>query len=498
MAELTQLGNRVVTRRTMIGRGLGGGVLAGLVGTALVGCGASSASPASGSTANTTTNSANAASAARPAVANTAVPAKAASGTVTWFMRASGVELQWEQAAVKAFQAANANVKVDLVTVGSSKEFDPKLTALIAGGTAPDVWTHWGESGFGDYYAKGLIADLTSLASADKLDSSTFLPNTYDAWKLGGKLYGLSFNQRFGTFVFYNKQLFEQAGVPTPPADWEDKSWTWDKMVEAAQKITKSGAGSNQFGVAFGAQPGLWGLAYLFGGDFFTKEHYQNGVAKASNMGTPEVKASMEARYDLMHKLRVYPTPADDEALGTGSHTKQFTDGKLAMLMDTGSEWPKIDDANKDGNLSWGVAAVPRQKDNRVINFINPLMLSKDSKNKDASWAFMKWTVGTDGQKTLVDNNFQPVNKALLDDYLKSTKPQQSAADVKKVVEGAAPHGQISPNQLFVDFGLVRTAVDEAMAPAWKGDKSAADALLDAKTKVDAILAASYDKYGKK
>jgi multiple sugar transport system substrate-binding protein len=410
-------------------------------------------------------------------------------------MRAQSAELPWEQAAVAAFKEQAPGVTVDLETVGAAKDFDPKLTALVAGGTPPDVWTHWGESGFGDYLAKGLLADLSALAARDKVDGSTFLPNTFDAWKQGGKLYGLSFNQRFGTFVYYNKQLFEGAGLPLPPVDWEDRTWTWDRMVEAARKVTGTGPAGQTFGIGVGAQPGLWGLAYLFGGDFFTKEHYATGMARASNMGSPEVLAAMTARADLLQKARVWPTQGDFQAVGISGLTPLFIAGRLGMLMDTGSEWPRID---KESRFEWGVAAVPRQKDNKVINFINPLMLAKDSKNKDAAWAFMRWNVSEPGQRLLVQNSFQPVHKGLVDEWLKGGSFKQSDADVRKAVEGAAPHSQISPNQLFVEFGLVRTAVDEAMQPTWDGTRSAADGLREARTKVDAILADSYARYGGK
>jgi ABC-type glycerol-3-phosphate transport system substrate-binding protein len=165
------------------------------------------------------------------------------------------------------------------------------------------------------------------------------------------------------------------------------------------------------------------------------------------------------------------------------------------MLMDTGSEWPRID---KEAKFEWGVAAVPRQKDNKNINFINPLLLSAESKNKEAAWAFMKWNVSEPGQRLLVQNSFQPVHKGLVDEWLKGGTFKQSAADVRKVVDGAAPHSQISPNQLFVDFGPVRTAVEEGMAPTWSGERSAADGVRETKTRVDAILAESFAKYGGK
>jgi multiple sugar transport system substrate-binding protein len=147
---------RMATRRTVVAGSIGAGALGAL--GALAACGA----PGGGGTG-----------------AGTAPGAL--SGQVTWFMRAQSAELPWEQAAVGAFKEQAAGVTVNLETVGAAKDFDPKLTALVAGGTPPDVWTHWGESGFGDYLAKGLLADLSALAARDKVDGSTFLPNTYEA-----------------------------------------------------------------------------------------------------------------------------------------------------------------------------------------------------------------------------------------------------------------------------------------------------------------------------
>src|SRR5688500_9922841 len=192
---------------------------------------------------------------------------KALAGTVQWFMRANAAELAWEQAAVNGFKAVTPGVTINLETVPTSGEFDPKLTALVAGGTPPDVWTHWGQSGFGDYYARNLIGEIQSFVARDKLDMNQYFANVHEAWKRDGKLYGISFNQRFATFTYYNKQLFQAAGVKLPPVDWEDRSWTWDAMVDAARKLTN--AGNKVWGFGAGAQPRTWGMSWLFGGDFF-------------------------------------------------------------------------------------------------------------------------------------------------------------------------------------------------------------------------------------
>lgn len=41
-----------------------------------------------------------------------------------------------------------------------------------------------------------------------------------------------------GPVIFYNKDLFEEAGVEPMPTEW-DKRWTWDEFVENMKKLTK-------------------------------------------------------------------------------------------------------------------------------------------------------------------------------------------------------------------------------------------------------------------
>jgi ABC-type glycerol-3-phosphate transport system substrate-binding protein len=162
------------------------------------------------------------------------------------------------------------------------------------------------------------------------------------------------------------------------------------------------------------------------------------------------------------------------------------------MYFDTGSEWPGIDTGAR---FEWGVGAAPRQKDNRNINFVNPLMIAKESKNKDAAWAFVKWQVSEPGQRVLVQNAFQPVHKALLEEWIKGSKVAMPPADVRRCVEGATAKSQIGPNQIMVDFAPIRTAVDESMAPVWASTKTAVEGLRDAAQQLDRILADTAARY---
>ena len=70
-------------------------------------------------------------------------------------------------------------------------------------------------------------------------------------------------------------KLFDEAKIPYPPTSWDDKSWTWDKFVEMAKKLTKNyddpntgvyGAGTGELWPKFDAIPLIFGKDHLDAG----------------------------------------------------------------------------------------------------------------------------------------------------------------------------------------------------------------------------------------
>lgn len=206
----------------------------------LAGCGG--AQPA-GDTAQVDT--ANAAGGAAEAEAETAADS-AEVVTIKWFMR-------WDQARVdnvampviEAFEAEHPNIKVEFENVGRSNEYYQKLQTSVAGGLAPDVFypaTHVAYS----YASKDALLTLDDYIAADSLDMSKFDQNILSLYQLDGKTYCLPIDTA-NLVVFYNKDLFDKAGVPYPQA-----GWTWDDFLATAQALTvdENGDGRiDQFGV---------------------------------------------------------------------------------------------------------------------------------------------------------------------------------------------------------------------------------------------------------
>ena len=198
---------------------------------------------------------------------------------VIWYVRTDEVEQFWEQEIViPGFEAAHPDVKINLVVVPWN-EFDTQFSILSAAGTPPDVWSAWGSDNFADYVARGLVADLTPYIARDAYDLSDFFPEVLDSYDFDGKRYGLPM-QTTASFVFYNKDMFDAAGVAYPPTSWDDTSWTYAAFVEKCAQLTANTDDPEQavYGCLLDAWPSDQ-YALMFGQDLYPPEAYLTGFA---------------------------------------------------------------------------------------------------------------------------------------------------------------------------------------------------------------------------
>ncbi len=121
-----------------------------------------------------------------------------------------------------AFEAENPDIKVDIQVVPWGNYWD-KLQTAVAGGEAYDVFWMNGPN-FPVYASNGVIMNLQDRVMSDALDTSVYPEALVNLYSLDGDLYGLP--KDFDTIaLYYNKDLFDAAGLDYPTADW-----TWDDL----------------------------------------------------------------------------------------------------------------------------------------------------------------------------------------------------------------------------------------------------------------------------
>lgn len=155
---------------------------------------------------------------------------------LVWNNNPEGTKLENE--IFKAFEKENPGVNVEMVYAPYDK-FNDKFLTMSAGGDQPDlVWIQ--PSAFGQLVSKNVLMDL----SDKEINKDEYLPNILEMGKVDGKQYALI--RDAATFQMgYNKDMFDEAGVPYPSDDW-----TWDDFLNAAKKLTKVEGGKTvQFGI---------------------------------------------------------------------------------------------------------------------------------------------------------------------------------------------------------------------------------------------------------
>lgn len=287
-------------------------------------------------------------------------------------------DLDKQQALVDKFNESQDKIKVTLEAYGG--EYDTKISAGMGSGDAPDVMYMWN---YPAYYG-----GLEPLEPYMEKEGSEFKENYYETlWsynQMEGSTYGIPIG--FTTqCLYYNKDLFDQAGVSYPTSDW-----TWDDLKTAAKTITEK-------------CEGVKGFSYQMKADPYDYEMYlwSNGsgyVDKEGNLaGNLNSDKSVEA-FKMFQDMQ-----KDGYAIATEkSGTDEMSGGKIAMYVY--GAW-SVNRFTEEG-LNFGVVEVPAfagaSQDSVSILSSSGLSISKDSKNKEAAWEFVKYWTGEELNKARI------------------------------------------------------------------------------------------------
>jgi multiple sugar transport system substrate-binding protein len=403
-------------------------------------------------------------------------PAPASQQAVSLTFGAWGDNVQTDilNSIVSAYEASHPNVTI-------SKQFAPwdgywqKLQAQIASNTAPDMMM-MSVAYIGDFVAKGVVLNLDPFAEA-KLDLSRYIPVDVSTWrfepkaKVGGKgsLYALPYDASINSTLFYNKSLFDKAGIAYP-----SDSWTWEKdVLEAAKALTDTTAG--QWGmIAPYTADGTWtSMVWEYGGETIDPT-YSKGT-----LSEPSALAALKVVYDYIYKHSVSAPPNPSEMVNP------FTTGKVAMFF---SNCDCLIGTFKDiKGFEWDIARWPKGPKGRTVE-LEPdgYSLSSSTKHPEQAFDLLKFTVyDDDGVLRQSKYGTFPARKDVgqSEEYLKSPGfPAGKKLQLMDVAEDARSN--------YFGRGWMEWVQksDQALQQAWLGKKSVEEAAKDADDAITKVL----------
>lgn len=416
--------------------------------------------------------------------------APAVQGRVVWSTRVNAAENAWQQNVVLS-KMKERFPEIDLaIETAPSNEWAVKLIGLYAAGTPPDI--HHGFAGIIiTLYAQGQLLDLTPFIKRDRVDLAPFggLQNDPDMCR-SGKYYGLPVDSSGGSMLFYNASMFEQAGVPLPPTNWQDRSWTWDRFLDAARKTTRNWGEADAVYGLIGMQANPWFqiLPYGWGGDPWPKELYAQGIAQTSQWTTPPVSESVQFFQDLALRHRVMPAQ--------GAATRPFNMGGATMWATS----PQVGaDALKDASFRWGIAPVPHQATNKTVAFTNSIIANKSARAPEAAWQTIRYLTSQEGQVDRIRASPAPPTRTdAFDPWLDDVQPRtihRTKAQLKEVATGYLPSYQDAWPHFVAEATNLLPILNALQTGLLSGAGSAATLLADTKTQMETHLRATYEKF---
>lgn len=354
---------------------------------------------------------------------------------------------------IAGFKASHPNIDVKFEPVVG--DYLQKLQPMIASKTEPDLF-YLDASVAPEFMDKGVVEPIDDYLKKHDIKLSDYEDAAVKAFQWKDKTYGLA--KDYNTLaLFYNKEMFEKAGIANPPKNW-------DELKADAAKLTKDGV----TGLSISAElPRYQPFLIQAGGSV-----YSDGKATLTKA---ENATAIDFFYtELMKKDKVAAIP---KTLGKDWAGDAFADSKAAMVVE--GSWLIPHMAQKAPNVKYGIAELPVKDGAKPSNMIFTVAyaLSKNSKHKDDAVELMKYLTGKEGQKVTVEGGLAlPTIKEMGKEY--ATKYPERAAFVKGA-EYAVPF----------QYGIVGSKLVDAMNKASEavvlGAKPDAKAALEeAQTKV--------------
>ena len=402
--------------------------------------------------------------------APTATP-HAADVTLRWLMR-------WDQARVDlvarplidAFAAEHPDIHVTLENIPDSSDYYRALALQLDQGVPPDVFypaTHIAYT----LDLQGQLLPLTNAGPADGLDLTTYDKDVLALYRNGDEqLYCLPAD--IATLVvIYNKQLFDQAGVPYPSAGWD-----WAAFQATAQALTSTveqKRGSDDK-ASHSASTTIYGVDRFYaywplllwswsGHNLFDDPQAPTRFLLADEQSI----AALQWLADLGQSgvMPAFDGPEADEG-------DLFLQGRAAMQITGHWRVP----AYLAAGLDFDFAPLPQGKYRVNRNDGSCFAIARNSTNSAAAWTFVNWLAGPAGAGAQLLTALQQVTPARLD-------LQQSAAFLHPplltdhniaafLVTDAQRFGLYDP--LHPMRARWQEAADDGLAALWTGERDAA------------------------
>ncbi|MBB6637391.1 ABC transporter substrate-binding protein [Cohnella thailandensis] len=340
--------------------------------------------------------------------------------------------LDMYQTLLAKYKETHPNITVTLESVPFA-DYQQKVSVLAAGRELPDLaWIS--ERMVPQFMSNNILADISDIKNDAEFALNDFIPSTLELFSNEGGLYGLPFSTP-PSVIFYNADLFEKAGLPTPNELASKGEWTWDKFVETAKTLTSGSGADKTYGATFFRDWKTWimlpSYSWSNGSDIFNDDmteftwNDQYGVE------------SLEMLKKMMFEDGSHPKAGEQISFDTG---------KLAMYFDGYSYMSK---AREIKDFKWSIAPFPSGSLGSA-----PMMgqagyvIFEQTKHPEEAKELLKFLASQEGVQA-TSTYFVPPRQSVLNSDSFLNKPNNPPAEhIKQALIDEMPKAIVQPGHV--------------------------------------------------
>ncbi len=414
------------------------------------------------------------------------VATASAQGTVTIYGLVNDAFARiWQDQLVPEFEAAHPGIRVVIDGVPYGDQLPRQMLEITSRPPSYDFFVT-DDPWLPQLASTGLLADIREdlgPITADDYDIEDFFAGALAAGEFEGRQYAIPVRSNL-LLMFYNRALFEAAGLPEPGADY-----SWDDLMADLPQLVRDTSGDGSADV--------WGIATYFGRDQLTPTIWQsimnsNGGQLFGEGFVPTFNDEVGVAALEMHIAMAAYGPPGAATYGFTDTLEAFRQGRVAVMFNWGSVYQGVAVNPETTTLTPeqvgiaplpGGSAVPRSSHRGIWTGT----VLRESANRDEAWRFIEWVTSREGEQWAAANVGQFPARA---STLRSEPSQPWLADVYAAIEAgyeAIDTGSMWRPRLPESDGVQRILALHH-SRAMNGEVSAPRALTDAENEIRQYL----------
>ncbi|WP_028562721.1 ABC transporter substrate-binding protein [Paenibacillus pinihumi] len=330
---------------------------------------------------------------------------------------------------IEGFTQENPGIKVTMESVPFA-DYQQKISVLAAGRSLPDIaWVS--ERMVPQFKANGILADVSKFKEDAEFKLDDYIPSTLDLFRDGDQLLGLPFSTP-PVVMFYNKTLFDKAGLTDPNTLAAEGKWSWEQFENSAKAISSKDAKNRVYGANFFRDWKTWAILSAYSWSYGSGPFNNDMTAFTWND-----QYGIET-FKLLERMMF-----TDESHPKAGEQVSFDAGNVGMFFDN---YSYVSKAREITDFEWSIAPMPAGSQGSVSMLGQAgYTMFKDSKHPEEAMKLLKYFASEQGIQATATYFVPPRTSVLNSDAFINQPNNPSKEHIIQAVIDEMPKSRIIP-----------------------------------------------------